>query len=315
MNEKKLLEILNKLEQKYDSEGQNLESYLEGLYEADYLNYWDYIHLDALLSLQVKRTSQPDEEIFIIYHQVTELFFRLIMVELEQICQDSEYSVTAAENRLRRINRYFRNLIQSFSIMSEGLDPVQFMRFRMALFPASGFQSVQYRTIELLCTSTDNLIDYGHRAHHHSSSLEEKMAALYWRSGATDTFTGKKTLTLSRFEEKYDAFLLEFARKHQSASLNSLIESGKWGNLLPDSLQEQLRALDMNANLAWRKAHLQSASRFLKKPDAAVEGTGGTNWQKYLPPKFQRIVFFPTLWKEEELENWGRQVDGEQAQG
>ena len=82
MNEQILLEKLRKLESKYEASGQNLESYLDGLYEADFLNYWDYIHIDTLLSLQTKRTTLPDEEIFIIYHQVTELYFRLILVEL-----------------------------------------------------------------------------------------------------------------------------------------------------------------------------------------------------------------------------------------
>ena len=90
MNTKVLLEKLKKLEEKYEINGQNLESYLDGLYEADFLNYWDYIHLDTLLSLQTRRTGFPDEEIFIVFHQVSELYFRLILLELGQICHSEE---------------------------------------------------------------------------------------------------------------------------------------------------------------------------------------------------------------------------------
>jgi len=53
-------------------------------------------------------------------------------------------------------------------------------------------------------------------------------------------------------------------------------------------------------------AHIHAASKYLKKPDAAVNATGGTNWQRYLPPRFQKLVFFPFLWSPEELANWGK---------
>ena len=66
--------------------GQDLSSYLDGLLQSDYLTYWDYIHLDTLLSLQTPKTAFPDEKIFILYHQITELYFRLILNEIEQIC-------------------------------------------------------------------------------------------------------------------------------------------------------------------------------------------------------------------------------------
>ena len=80
MSEKKLIEEkIKKLAEKYSSTGQDLTSYLEGLLYADYLSYWDYINLDTLLTLQVPKTDFPDENIFIIYHQITELYFKLII--------------------------------------------------------------------------------------------------------------------------------------------------------------------------------------------------------------------------------------------
>jgi len=308
MNEKILLEKLKKLEDKYAASGQNLESYLDGLYEADFLNYWDYIHLDTLLSLQVKRTTLPDEEIFIIYHQVSELYFRLILVELEQICNAEVPENTFLENRLNRINRYFQILIQSFRVMSEGMDAEQFMRFRMSLLPASGFQSVQYRYIEFLCTDIQHLLEQEKRQLLNSAELEEKMAGLYWRSGSTDVNSGKKTLTLTRFEEKYDISLLDFARRHETKNLRSRLLSNP--DFKPsDAVVNLLRSLDHNANIGWRMAHLHSATRYLKKKETVVEATGGTNWHRYLPPKIQKIIFFPELWSEEELENWGHQKE------
>lgn len=306
MNEKILLEKLKRLEQKYAASGQNLESYLDGLYEADFLNYWDYIHLDTLLSLQVKRTALPDEEIFIIYHQITELYFRLMLVELEQICQQENPGTDFLISRLNRVNRYVRTLVQSFKVMSEGMDPEQFMRFRMALMPASGFQSVQYRCIELICTDVDNLVEQDLKQTMHTADLEKKMTGLYWRFGSTDLRTGEKTLTLKRFEEKYDIFLLDFARRHQTKNLRRIVTAQMKAGSLPEPLLAALRELDFNINLAWRSAHLQSANRYLKKPDGAVESTGGTNWRQYLPPKMQKIIFFPELWSEDEWYNWGR---------
>ena len=76
---------LNELEKKYTSMGQDLTSYLDGLLYADFLTYWDYIHVDTLLSLQTPRTTFKDEKIFIMYHQITELFFKLCLHEYEQI--------------------------------------------------------------------------------------------------------------------------------------------------------------------------------------------------------------------------------------
>lgn len=60
---------------KFKAAGQNPDVYMEGLMHSKYLTYWDYIQVDTLLSLQKTKTDFPDEEIFITYHQVTELFF------------------------------------------------------------------------------------------------------------------------------------------------------------------------------------------------------------------------------------------------
>ncbi|MFN3841635.1 MAG: tryptophan 2,3-dioxygenase family protein, partial [Cyclobacteriaceae bacterium] len=137
-------EILSRvklLQEKYAVMGQDLASYLDGLLYADYLTYWDYIHLDTLLSLQNPRTSFPDEKIFIMYHQITELYFKLSLHEMEQLCSRTELDVKFLTNRVQRINRYFSNLTNSFEVMVDGMDRNQFLKYRMSLLPASGFQS------------------------------------------------------------------------------------------------------------------------------------------------------------------------------
>jgi tryptophan 2,3-dioxygenase len=68
----------------------------------------------------------------------------------------------------------------------------------------------------------------------------------------------------------------------------------------------KLREFDLLANVYWPLAHLKSAARYLQKAPEDIKATGGTNWQKYLPPRFQRIMFFPELWSDEEKAEWGK---------
>ena len=116
-NEERIESQIKKLEEKYKDSGQNLSSYLDGLLYQRYLTYWDYIHLDTLLSIQVPRTHFPDEEIFIMYHQITELYFKLILHEQKQIVDDKSQNVDFFLEKIRRINSYYKALISSFSIM------------------------------------------------------------------------------------------------------------------------------------------------------------------------------------------------------
>ena len=77
--------IINDIETKYQQLGENPETYLKGLLHAKPINYWDYVEADTLLSLQKPRTNFKDEEIFIMYHQVTELFLKMMVHEIKQL--------------------------------------------------------------------------------------------------------------------------------------------------------------------------------------------------------------------------------------
>jgi len=298
-----LRDLLTRLQQKYDVMGQDLTSYLDGLLRADYLTYWDYIHLDTLLSLQSPKTSFPDEKVFIVYHQITELYFNLVLWEIEQLVNKADLDQAFFTARLDRMIRYFENLCASFDIMSEGMEREQFLAFRMSLLPASGFQSAQYRLIELRSTAAINLVDPQSRPALEGKSLEEQMEKLYWRSGATELKSGKKTLTLRQFEEKYEQAFLETARAHAGKNLLRIYETKFHGQ--PEVIR-RLREFDQLANVFWPLSHMKSAAKYLKKDPEDIKATGGTNWQKYLPPRFQKIHFFPTLWTEAEKAEWGR---------
>ena len=82
---KELHDRLELLNAKYQAIGQDLLSYLDGLLYADVTTYWDYIELDTLLSLQKPKTKFPDEVVFIIYHQITELYFKLVLQEFKAL--------------------------------------------------------------------------------------------------------------------------------------------------------------------------------------------------------------------------------------
>jgi tryptophan 2,3-dioxygenase len=299
-----LSEQLRKLQQKYAAMGQDLSSYLDGLLYADYLTYWDYIHLDTLLSLQNPKTHFPDEKVFIVYHQITELYFNLILWEIEQISMQEGADRNFFMDRLDRIIRYFKQLVGSFEIMVEGLDKNQFLKFRMSLLPSSGFQSAQYRLIEIGCTDLLNLVSMSERSSlSESSSVDDKIQKLYWRSGATELATGKKTLTLQQFEDKYLGEFKSSGEKFLTKNLGKIYQAKFVGDT---EIESQLRDLDQLANVHWRLAHLRSAARYLHKAPDDIKATGGTNWQKYLPPRFQRIMFFPALWSEAEKADWGK---------
>ncbi|MGZ3899667.1 MAG: tryptophan 2,3-dioxygenase family protein, partial [Bacteroidia bacterium] len=194
--EKEILDKIKLLEEKYAQMGQDLSSYLDGLLLSNYLTYWDYTKVDTLLTLQTPKTDFPDELIFIIYHQITELYFKLSLHELDQIAhngrdvqpngKDNGWKPKLDANffaeRVNRINRYFESLTKSFEIMVDGMEKEQFLRYRMALLPASGFQSAQYRLIEMSCTDFINLVDKEQRAQFEGKTPteEELFAYIYW---------------------------------------------------------------------------------------------------------------------------------------
>jgi tryptophan 2,3-dioxygenase len=313
---------IEELEKKYAVMGQDMVSYLDGLLYSNYLTYWDYTQVDTLLTLQNPKTDFPDELIFIIYHQITELYFKLSLHELEQIANNGRNVLDTGEDlgwkdkievnffaeRIHRINRYFEALTKSFAIMGDGMEQKQFLKFRMALLPASGFQSAQYRKIEMYATDFIRLVDKEERTKLEGKnvSIEEMFKFIYWNKGATELASGKKTLTLKQFEKKYSEQFIELAKECKTKNVWTKYKSLSAEDQKNPKLIEALRQLDVNVNVNWPLVHYKSAAKYLQSKDEAVAATGGTNWQKYLPPRFQKRVFYPELWSLEELNEWGK---------
>ena len=145
-------EILKAIEEKYEKLGVPVDAMLEGLLWSTPITYWDYIQTDALLGLQTPRTTQPDEMVFIMYHQVNELLFKMILWEIDQVAKTTAVSADKFSLHLNRVSRYFDMLCTSFSVMADGMERDQYLKFRTTLTPASGFQSSQYRKIEFAST-------------------------------------------------------------------------------------------------------------------------------------------------------------------
>ncbi|HKR05854.1 MAG TPA: tryptophan 2,3-dioxygenase family protein [Bacteroidia bacterium] len=317
-----VIKRIEELEKKYAVMGQDMVSYLDGLLYSNYLTYWDYTHVDTLLTLQNPKTDFPDEHIFIIYHQITELYFKLSLHELEQVAHNGRNVLETGEDlgwkekldvnffveHLNRVNRYFEALTKSFDIMVDGMEPQQFLKFRMALLPASGFQSAQYRLIEISCTDFIRLINKDERARFEKQidSFENMFEFVYWSKGACDLETGKKTLTLKQFEKKYLQQFIEHAEEYKEKNIWKKYKSLSQEDQQNPKLVEALRQLDVNVNVNWPLVHYKSAVRYLQSKKEDIPATGGTNWQKYLPPRFQKRIFYPELWKPEELNEWGK---------
>ena len=300
-------EKLEKINAKYAALGQDMGSYLDGLLYADTVKYWDYIAIDTLLSLQKPRTSFPDEVIFIVYHQITELYFKLALREFEQISEKKDLTAEFLVERTTRINRYFEALTKSFEIMVQGMEKEQFLKFRMSLLPASGFQSAQYRFIEIASTDFINLVHKDVRSNFKGTEpIKEMYQNIYWKEGATELVSGEKTLTLEQFEERYSDEFISFGEKHINTNLWQCYKSLPKVDQERDDVIIALKQNDVNVNINWPLVHYKSAVRYLHRAPDDIAATGGTNWQKYLPPRFQKRIFYPELWSEEEVNNWGK---------
>jgi tryptophan 2,3-dioxygenase len=118
--------------------------------------------------------------------------------------------------------------------------------------------------------------------------------------------TGKKTLTLRQFEQRYSEELIELAVEYGDRNLWAKYLSLSEEERKDEDLILQMKMLDANVNINWPLQHYKTAARYLLKDDDGVPATGGTNWQKYLPPRFMKRIFFPDLWTPDEKANWGR---------
>lgn len=302
-------EKLEEIEKKFQAINQKTETHLEGLLWSKPLTYWDYIQTDALLNLQVQRTTLPDEMVFIMYHQVNELLFKMILWEVEQLCHNEAPSTSFFTEKLMRISRYFDMLTTSFDIMGDGMDVGQYMKFRNTLTPASGFQSAQYRLIEFASTDLINLIDYRFRATiDRNTPYEHAFEHLYWQAAGKDYHTGEKSYLLKEFERKYKGEFLRFMEQYNTINIWRKFRQLPQEAQADPMLIKAMRHYDYTVNVTWVMGHYNTAKKYIESVSGPQEATGGSDWKKYMHPKYQRRIFFPELWSEEELKSWGENV-------
>lgn len=235
--------------------------------EAD-VNYPSYLALDELLSLQRPRSTpeHPDELLFIIVHQASELWFKLILHELEALHARLEDDDTlGALGSVKRVNALVRIVTSQLNAL-ETLPPQRFAQFRGYLGTSSGSQSVQFRAIEALS---------GLRDPHFTQVLEEH--------GAIAPLI-QKALDRPSLQEQFNRVL-----SRHSVTLEHVYteEDQRPLQMLAEGLLEYEQGFAM-----WRFLHVQLVERIIG-PNTG--GTGGTLGSRYL----QRTVsqrFFPDLW-------------------
>lgn len=300
-------ELIEKIYKKYEAQGEDPEVYLNGLLHQKPVNYWEYIDVETLLSLQRTRTGFHDETVFIVYHQITELVLKLMIHELKVLTAPEIPSHEQMVDKLSRLNRYTSMLINSFAVMTRGMSYEDYNKFRLSLAPASGFQSAQFRLLEIYCTDLSNLIhDSVKKDVPKNAGTRELFDYLYWQQAGYDRKTGEKSLMLKQFEDKYLDEFTELAEEMKGRNLDA--RSTRYNPEDPEDKKviNALRVFDKSYNIDWPIVHLETANTYLAKKGEKKRATGSSDWQKYLHPAYQRRKFFPSVWTKDELDNWAK---------
>ncbi|MFI6292965.1 tryptophan 2,3-dioxygenase [Nonomuraea sp. NPDC050790] len=249
--------------------------------EGGQLSYGGYLRLTDLLAQQQPQSQAPDELLFITVHQVYELWFKLLLHELEAArAAMFNGELWQARHVFQRVHAVERVLVQQVDVL-ETMTPQDFLAFRSKLSPASGFQSVQFRELEFLSGAKDPR--YLDRLRHAS---EEELARLRRRLDEPTLWDAYLTALSQRDLPVSDAeimdSLLAVARDRRS-------HDDLW------QLAEDLLTHDETAQL-WRMRHVQMVERQI----GTKSGTGGSTGAPYLRGR-TRLHYFPLLW---ELRAW-----------
>ncbi|MFD0616898.1 tryptophan 2,3-dioxygenase [Paenibacillus sp. GCM10027629] len=253
------------------------------------MSYGDYLQLDKVLSSQQRLSGHHDEMLFIIIHQASELWMKLILHELEAArLLIQQNNLEPAFKMLARVSRIQQQLIQSWDVLST-LTPAEYMEFRNSLGRSSGFQSFQNRLIEFMLggKQTKVLTVYEHQPELHqqlSQSLHEP--SLY--------DAAIMALSLRGLEVDMQYLKRDWSQEYKE---NASVKAA-WLTVYQDverywdlyELAEKLVDID-SRHQQWRFNHMVTVERIIGfKP-----GTGGSAGVEYL----KHVVaqrFFPELW-------------------
>jgi tryptophan 2,3-dioxygenase len=253
------------------------------------LSYADYLGLDEVLGAQRPRTEAHDELLFIIQHQASELWVKLVLHELHTVAAlvDAD-DLGPAFKSFARVERVLDGLISSWDVLTT-MTPADYLAFREALDTSSGFQSFQFRELEFVLGNRDPvyLEPFRHEparfarldAVLHEPSLYDRVVRLLARRG----LPVDPTLVERDWAQSYrahrsvvDAWLAVYREPETHWDLYELAE-----DLL--DLEDAMRQ--------WRLRHVTTVERII----GLKVGTGGTAGVPYLRQRLQ-LVLFPELW-------------------
>ena len=256
---------------------------------AGTMSYSDYLNLDDLLAAQRSISGEHDELLFIIIHQASELWMKLVLHELtgaaEQLRRDD---LRPAFKMLARVAHIQVQLQQSWSVLST-LTPADYLKFRDTLGQSSGFQSHQYRAIEYFLGNKNVALL---KPHAHRPEIHGRLKAILDAPSLYD----EAILLLHRRGFAIEAGLIErdWSKRHQAdesvhnAWLEVYRDTASHWELY--ELAEKLVDLEDSFQL-WRFRHLETVSRIIGNK----RGTGGTSGTGYLRRALD-YRFFPELW-------------------
>ena len=245
----------------------------------DRLTYNSYLRVDDLLAMQRLQSQPPhhDEMLFIIIHQVYELWFKLMLHELEAVMRylDEDDSLRATRG-LRRVHAIQHVLEQQVDVL-ETMTPHEFNAFRTLLNPASGFQSIQFRELEFLCGGGETkYLEHLEQDDLERRRLQRRLSEpnLYY---ALKRFLTRRGHHMATHDEIVESFRTIYDDADRNVELYVLLEAFI-------EFDERF--------LLWRGRHIRMVERMIgHKP-----GTGGSMGVRYLETTLQR-KFFPELWE------------------
>lgn len=252
------------------------------------LSYGNYLKVPELLSLQAcqSRPVHHDELQFIVVHQVFELWFKLLLFELETVREHLfEGRLDEAEHLLGRIDAIERLFLPQIHVL-ETMAPAHFLEFRDHLRPASGFQSVQFREVEIL----SGLRDPGYLEFLRKENVEEVRQAVERRLAEPSLRDAMVAMLAGQgLDVGYDPI----ARAADPAALAACL-TDVYRALAPRPVYRLLEALVQHDETValWRQHHVALVERTI----GGRMGTGGSSGAAYLRST-GRYRFFPELWE------------------
>jgi len=252
------------------------------------LSYASYLSLDKLLSLQEPVSDGPehDESLFIIIHQVYELWFKQILHELKllQLAMENSHTPIVAKT-LKRVLAILKTLVAQIDIL-ETMTPLSFTTFRERLEIASGFQSIQFRELEFtLGYRRPAVID----AFGPDSAEGTRLERILSRPSIYDSFLRYLSLLGYPIPQEILNRDLSLSHTESPAVQESLIEIYRHD---PGAWQICELLVDLDEGLQeWRYRHVVMVERTI----GVKQGTGGSKGASYLRSTLGRMLF-PDLW-------------------